>query len=129
MIITKDGESIKLRLISIIIIGIILILVGGIFYHFVEGWSFIDSLYFATISLTSRGFSQLHPTKTISLLFTILYLLFGVGFILASMSALIGYYINYYEPSLKRKLNQMIGNIMPDKKPQVNKWVVLKQKK
>jgi hypothetical protein len=59
---------------------------GTIFYHFVEGWSLIDSLYFTVITLTTIGYGDPHPTTDLSKLFTIAFVLFGVSFILGILN-------------------------------------------
>ena len=34
--------------------------VGSVFYHFIENWSWIDSIYFSVITLTTVGYGDLH---------------------------------------------------------------------
>jgi voltage-gated potassium channel len=65
-----------------------LIAVGTVAYHFLEGWSFIDSLYFSVVTLATVGFGDLHPTTDISRLFTVGYIMAGVGIIAAFASEL-----------------------------------------
>jgi hypothetical protein len=36
--------------------------VGTIVYNFLEDWSWVDSLYFATVAVTTVGFGDLVPT-------------------------------------------------------------------
>lgn len=50
-------------------------------YHFVEGWSWVDSLYFATVAVTTVGFGDLVPTSNGAKLFTVLYVLLGMTII------------------------------------------------
>ena len=59
---------------------------GTIFYHFVEGWSYIDALYFTVVMLTTVGFGDLHPTTEFSRIFTVLFILVGVSFILGFLN-------------------------------------------
>lgn len=122
----EDRDSLRLKLIAIAGMSLILILIGGVFYHFAEGWPWIESIYFATISLTARGFSEKHPTNVISLIFSIVYLLIGVSFILASASSLIAYYMHFYEPKFRRKISKVWDNFMPE--PKKEKWVWIKPK-
>ena len=56
-----------------------LILSGTLFYRSVEGWSALDSLYFSVTTLTTVGYGDLAPTTPAGKVFTIVYLLVGVG--------------------------------------------------
>lgn len=58
------------------------LLVGALFYHFFEGWSFLDSLYFCVVSLGTVGYGDLTPTTPLTKLFTIIYLINGIGILL-----------------------------------------------
>jgi voltage-gated potassium channel len=55
-----------------------LLVVGVIFYHQVEGWSWIDSYYFTVISLATIGYGDLSPTTSVSKLFTTAYAVLGL---------------------------------------------------
>ncbi len=63
----------------------ILIMVGSIFYMIVEGWDFVEAIYFSVATLTTVGYGDLHPTNDLSRLFTVCYILFGVGFLLSAL--------------------------------------------
>lgn len=55
------------------------ILIGASFYHYVEGWSFLDSFYFSISTLATVGMGDLVPSSNISRLFTSFYMLVGIG--------------------------------------------------
>lgn len=63
--------------------------IGTIFYWLVEGWSIVDALYFTVITLTTIGYGDLHPTTAISKLFTVVFVIGGVGFILAFLNYIV----------------------------------------
>jgi hypothetical protein len=66
-----------------------LLLAGGvIFYCIVEHWSFVDSLYFCVTTLTTVGFGNPAPQTDIGKLFTVFFVLSGVGMFLAVINAL-----------------------------------------
>jgi voltage-gated potassium channel len=105
------------------VIGVLLA-IGTLFYHFIEGWSYLNSFYFAVISLTTRGYSELHPTTALSVIFTAFYLLIGVALVLYSLSSLIGHYIQNQEPIITRNVDKIVKKFSPS--PKKEKWVVLK---
>jgi hypothetical protein len=63
--------------------------IGTVFYKFVEDWSWVDALYYTTVTLTTVGYGDFVPTKDISKLFTIAFLIAGVGYILAFLNFLV----------------------------------------
>ena len=56
----------------------LLITVGTVAYHFLEDWSWVDSLYFSVVAVTTVGFGDLSPSTDASKLFTVLYILLGI---------------------------------------------------
>jgi voltage-gated potassium channel len=67
----------------ILILVIALIFTGVIFYSSVEGWSIIDSLYFSIVTLATVGYGDLSPHTTLGKLFTVVYILIGIGLFVA----------------------------------------------
>ena len=65
-----------------------LLLSGTVFYRGVEGWSVLDSLYFSVTTLTTVGYGDLAPSTPGSKVFTIIYLLVGVGVLVAFVGRL-----------------------------------------
>src|SRR5688572_31712273 len=49
--------------------------VGTVVYMFLEGWSWLDALYFSVVTLATVGFGDLHPTTDEAKLFTIVYII------------------------------------------------------
>ena len=60
----------------------VVICTGTVFYSRIEGWSLVDSLYFTVMTLTTVGYGDLSPTTTGSRLFTVMFVLIGIGILL-----------------------------------------------
>ncbi len=71
-----------------LILFILLVGAGTFFYSHVEGWNYLDSIYFSIISLTTVGYGDFHPTHSITKFFTMFYILFGVGLMLYIVATL-----------------------------------------
>ncbi len=73
-----------------LILGALAILATGTgFFWIVERWSFIDALYFTVITLTTVGYGDLHPTNDLSKIFAVVFVITGVGFILAFLNYIV----------------------------------------
>jgi voltage-gated potassium channel len=73
---------------ALAVVVLLLIGAGMLFYHHIEGWSFIDSYYFTVVTLTTVGYGDLTPATDLGKLFTTLYLFVGIGVLLAFISAI-----------------------------------------
>jgi voltage-gated potassium channel Kch len=69
------------HLIFALLLAIIFLSIGTIYYNKVESWSHIDSFYFSTMTLTTIGYGDLAPTLDESKIFTSVYALLGIGVI------------------------------------------------
>ena len=64
--------------------------IGGasLFYRVVEGWSLVDAVYFSVMTIATVGFGDLAPKTTLGKLFTIGYVLCGLGLFVATATAI-----------------------------------------
>ena len=63
-----------------------IVLAGTLGYHFIEGWSFLDSLYMTIITLATVGYGETHPLSTGGRIFTMFLIVGGMGIILYGVS-------------------------------------------
>lgn len=65
---------------------VIIVLAGAIFAYFTEGWSMIDCVYWAVVTVSSVGYGDLTILNESTREFGIVYMLFGVGGFAVSLS-------------------------------------------
>ncbi|KAB2808738.1 two pore domain potassium channel family protein [Phaeocystidibacter luteus] len=73
----RDAEYRGLLMTTLVILG-----TGTVVYHYVEGWRWLDSLYFSVITLTTIGYGDFSPQTDFGKIFTLFYILLGIGIIL-----------------------------------------------
>jgi len=79
---------------------ILLLLCGTLLYQMIEGWSWIDALYFTATTITTVGYGDLVPTHDVSKLITIIYSFLGIGIFLYLMSTVGASFIKFQEGKL-----------------------------
>jgi voltage-gated potassium channel Kch len=55
-----------------------MIVIGAAVYHWLEGWGWLDSIYFVVVTLTTIGYGDFSPTTPLTKLITIFYGLNGI---------------------------------------------------
>jgi voltage-gated potassium channel len=64
---------------ALMLVFLLLVASGTVFYASVEGWSTLDAVYFSVVALATVGFGDFSPQTNAGKIFTIFYLLFGIG--------------------------------------------------
>ncbi|MCB1335325.1 MAG: two pore domain potassium channel family protein [Roseivivax sp.] len=59
------------------LIGIIVL--GTVFFHHVEGWSWLDSYFFTVVTLSTVGYGNLVPATAAGKIGTTVFILLGLG--------------------------------------------------
>ncbi len=83
---------------------------GTVFYHFIERLSWIDALYFSVITLTTVGYGDISPQTNIGKLFTIVYILVGLGIIFGFIDAFYKHRMAQIEKDRKAKMKTKKNN-------------------
>jgi voltage-gated potassium channel len=73
-----EGRAAVRSLALLLMIPVVLVLLGTVGYHFIEGWSFFDSLYMTVITVTTVGYLEVHELSREGRSFTMLLALGGV---------------------------------------------------
>jgi voltage-gated potassium channel Kch len=103
--------KIKTSVISAIFSIIILIGFGTWAYTHIEGWTYAQSFYFSVSTLTTVGYGdEIVPTTDGSRVFTAIYILVGVGVVIAALTSIGSKYLSTQEKELSNNISKRIKN-------------------
>ncbi len=75
------------KTIALLILGIVtVIFLGTVTFHRIEGWSYLDSMYFSAMTVTTVGYGDFTPTHNLSKIITILFSLTFIPFVFYGFS-------------------------------------------
>ena len=71
------------------------VLLGGtVFFHVVEGWSWLDSYFFTVVTLSTVGYGSLVPATALGKIGTTILIFTGLGIFAAAIQQLSHFTIN-----------------------------------
>lgn len=79
---------------ALLLTTLIVLIMGSIVFHYLEGWSFFDAFYFCVITLTTIGYGDIYPITFSGKLFNLIYILFGLGLILSFIKTVYDHFEN-----------------------------------
>lgn len=90
---SKNAEK-KPNILPVVFIAIAALGCGTIFYHHVERLKWLDSIYLSVITLTTVGYGDITPKTDAGKIFTIFYVLIGIGVIAGAANFLLRQALN-----------------------------------
>lgn len=79
-------------------------IVGVIYYTSVEHWNIANSVYFITVSVSTVGYGQFHPTTDGARVFTAFYIIVGLLFVLTAVDEFARHFIVEFQRTVVRSL-------------------------
>lgn len=100
-------EEITKSLVFAFLLLLILYVFGTLAYHNLEGWTWVDSIYFMTATFTTVGYGDLVPQTDAAKIFTVFFMWTGIS---------IGFYMiytisKYREEKIDHPFLSFIGRI------------------
>jgi xanthine/uracil permease len=86
----------------------ILIGFGTWSFRLLEDWTYAESFYFSVATLTTVGYGDIHPTTGESRVFTAIYILVGVGIVIAALTSIGSRYLVSQEKELSNNITRRI---------------------
>ncbi|MBF0558154.1 MAG: NAD-binding protein [Nitrospirae bacterium] len=102
------------RLKSISLILLIVFFTGVSGYQLIEGWSTLDAFYMTVITISSVGFSEVHPLSDSGRIFTIMLILFGTGALVYGVSSITAFIVGgeFSDVLRRRKMQNRINRLV-----------------
>ncbi|MBN2547609.1 MAG: two pore domain potassium channel family protein [Anaerolineales bacterium] len=110
--ISKDPELRGMFLFVLLILGL-----GTLVYARVEGWSLLDSLYFSVVTLTTIGYGDLAPQTAGGKIFTMVYILMGLGVLAVFISTMAEHALAEQRQKVKDRETRRGENLEPVEPP------------
>lgn len=85
----EEAKEIRRNFGYILTASFVTILVGMIFLHHIEKWSYLDSLYFSIVSLTTVGYGDYSPQTSAGKIFVMIYLIVGIAIVATLVNNLV----------------------------------------
>ena len=81
------------HLVLSLLLTLFISIVGITGYMMIEGWNLLDSMYMTIITLTTVGYGEVHSVSRAGRIFTMMLVLFGVGFCLYVAGAMVQFMV------------------------------------
>src|SRR4030042_4759246 len=94
------------------------IVIGVLGYEIIEGWDFLDSIYMTVTTITTVGYSEVHPLSSAGRIFSIFLMIGGVGGALYALSGIVGYIVEgnigtvWEKRKMQNKINRLKGHFI-----------------
>ena len=104
--------NIHKKFVFAIVLFFVLLLGGSCVYYHVEGWRYLDSVYFVVATATTVGYGDIVPQTDIGKIFTIFFSFFGVGMAFYLFTLLGKYvYSKTFHNELKEHHDKLIEHV------------------
>ena len=84
-----------------------LLLLGTVTFKYLEGWSWVNALYYTTSAMTTVGFGDFVPTSDLSKLVTVFFSLAGIGVLFYALGQISAAFFHHHEERHQVHLKQI----------------------
>ena len=111
---TREGKETFLFFVALVALHV----AGTLGYMFIEGWSFLDSLYMTVITVSTVGFKEVHELSDPGRVFTMGLIGLGVGLVMLALTSLAGKVLArqvfwvFERKNMQEKIDAMVDHII-----------------
>ena len=91
---------------NLVISIISLIFISSVFYHYTEGWAWIDSVYVTILTITTVGHSTLIPSMVATKIYTSAVAFIGIAMVLTLFGIVSSHYVKIASEEEERLLKK-----------------------
>lgn len=102
------------RLLYVALIIIFYLALGTAVYHYVEGWRYLDALYFSSYTMTTVGYGDFVPKTDIGKGFTVFYLFSSVSIAVYGLTLLATHFVESREQKWEQRISHIRENHAKD---------------
>ncbi|MBI2652838.1 two pore domain potassium channel family protein [Candidatus Woesearchaeota archaeon] len=103
----EEHKKYHRRLLYVFIVILLVLFGGATFYYLVEGWRYLDALYFSAYTMTTVGYGDFVPKTDAGKIFTIFYVFVGVAIALYGLSLMASHFVEAREEFWLEKLGKI----------------------
>ena len=103
----EEHKRFHRRIIYIVILILLFLFGGATFYYYVEGWDYLDAVYFSAVTITTIGYGDITPKTDFGKLFTIFYVFAGVAIVLYGLSLMASHFVEIREEFWLERLGKI----------------------
>lgn len=83
----------------LITLVVTIVAIGTVFFHYIEGWSWVDSYFFSVVTLSTVGYGSLVPATTLGKIGTTAFIFIGLGIFAVAIQQFGSYAVRKREES------------------------------
>lgn len=95
------------RVIYILAVILLFLFGGATFYHYAEGWRYLDAIYFSAYTMTTVGYGDITPKTDLGKIFSIFYMFAGVAIALYGLSVIAAHFVEVREEFWLEKISNI----------------------